>query len=143
MQIKCLTFLAFFRPFPPSCDIWCYCFIGTLPPPLGNDDFKAIFVSDILFLVHQNSHKYKNKAQKISRHTLATSLLMPCIPNFKPNIGVGFWVGTGFLRFLQKQQQQQSILEIFKHWWKQTKSVNRLITDRCENLVCIDKRARP
>jgi len=28
------------------------------------------------------------------------TLLRPCIPNFKPNIRVGFWVGMSFSRFL-------------------------------------------
>jgi len=33
---------------------------------------------------------------KLLVYSNMTSLLRPCIPNFKPNIRVGFWVGTSF-----------------------------------------------
>ncbi len=55
--------------------------------------------SQVVFLDYQVSISSTFYKQFCSRKFTLILQVRPCIPNFKPNIQVGFWVGTSFLQF--------------------------------------------
>jgi len=76
--------------------------------------------------------QYKSFSIKISHYLLSLMILTvrPCIPNFKPNIRVGFQVGTSFSRF-----PKFNFNVIFCNFWKVWNRTNSEFSVNSENRV--------